>query len=192
MGTRSRTIAENPFRVGVKDAFLLQVVRHGVLREKWCLQTDFGPNPFAFGVRCIGRVIAASAAAELGTEIGRSGFDRTGWISRQAASPTVPETSIFNFRTAMLNFLPETQTRRKVIEKSRFCPSQCLRASVVELTMREPLVQHEIDEDSGQRYIHPKGPCPSRDHAMLVITCTQSPVQRNDRERNDHDCERYM
>ncbi|MBZ5689406.1 MAG: hypothetical protein LAP86_30770 [Acidobacteriia bacterium] len=56
--------------VGVEDAFLLQVVRHGVLGEKRCLEADFGAYPFALGVGSVGWVVAAAAAAELGAEIG--------------------------------------------------------------------------------------------------------------------------
>ena len=56
--------------IRVEYAFLLQVVRHGVLRQKRCLEPDFGADPFPLGVRSAGGVIAASAAAELRTEIG--------------------------------------------------------------------------------------------------------------------------
>jgi len=40
------------------------------LGQKRGLEFDFGADPFALGVRRAGRVIAASAAAELGAEIG--------------------------------------------------------------------------------------------------------------------------
>ena len=34
------------------------------------MEADFGADPFAFGVRLVWRVIAASSAAELGAEVG--------------------------------------------------------------------------------------------------------------------------
>ena len=40
--------------IGVEHALLLQIVRHGVLRQKRRLQPDFGANPFALGVRSSG------------------------------------------------------------------------------------------------------------------------------------------
>ena len=55
--------------VCVEHALLLQVVRHGVLRQKRRLQPDFGPDPFSLGMRCVGRMVTASAAAELRTEV---------------------------------------------------------------------------------------------------------------------------
>jgi len=59
------------FHVSVEDAFLFQVVRHGVLGEKRRLEADFGADPFAFGVGSVGWVVAASAAAELRAEVHR-------------------------------------------------------------------------------------------------------------------------
>lgn len=58
------------FHICVKDAFLLHVMRHGVLSEKRCLQPDFGADPFAFGMGSVGRVVAAASAAELWPEVG--------------------------------------------------------------------------------------------------------------------------
>jgi hypothetical protein len=49
-------------------------VGNGVLGEERRLQADFGADPFAFVVRSIGRVIAASAAAELRAEVGALDF----------------------------------------------------------------------------------------------------------------------
>jgi len=57
------------FYVCVKHPLLLEVVRHGVLRQKWRLELDFGSDPFAFGMGSIRRMVAASTAAELGTEV---------------------------------------------------------------------------------------------------------------------------
>jgi len=57
--------------VGDEDALLFEVVGHGVLSQKRGLETDFGSDPFALAVRRAGRMIAASAAAELRTEVGR-------------------------------------------------------------------------------------------------------------------------
>jgi hypothetical protein len=53
----------------VEDTVLLKVVGHGVLRQKRCLEADFGANPLALRVGSFGRMVAASAAAELGAEI---------------------------------------------------------------------------------------------------------------------------
>jgi hypothetical protein len=54
----------------VEDALLFKIVRDGVLGEEWGLEFDFGADPFAFGMRSVGRVIATAAAAELGAEVG--------------------------------------------------------------------------------------------------------------------------
>ena len=45
-------------------------MRDRVLRQKRRLQADFGADPFAFRVRSVWRVVAASTAAELGAEVG--------------------------------------------------------------------------------------------------------------------------
>ena len=45
-------------------------MRHGVLSQKRRLQADFGADPFAFGVGCVGGMIAAASAAELRAEVG--------------------------------------------------------------------------------------------------------------------------
>ena len=58
------------FYIGVENAFLLQVVGHGILGKKRRLEADFGADPFAFGVRGIRRVVAAASAAKLRTEVG--------------------------------------------------------------------------------------------------------------------------
>jgi len=58
------------FHICVQNAFLLKVVRHGVLGQKRRLETDFGADPFAFGMGCVGRMVAAAATAELRAEIG--------------------------------------------------------------------------------------------------------------------------
>src|ERR1700757_4942135 len=71
-------------------------------------------------------------------------------ISRQASSPTVPETSIF---------------RRSV---------------AISLTVREPAVEHEINQDAGYAHVHPERPSPSGDGAMTIIAAPQPPAQRND------------
>jgi hypothetical protein len=42
----------------------------GVLGQERGLDVDFGSDPFAFGVGSVGGVMAASAAAELGAEVG--------------------------------------------------------------------------------------------------------------------------
>jgi hypothetical protein len=56
--------------VGVEDAFLLEIMGHGVLGEKWRLEPDFSADPFALAVWGVGRMIAASATAELRAEVG--------------------------------------------------------------------------------------------------------------------------
>jgi len=57
------------FYVRVEHAFLLQVVRHGVLGQKRRLEPDFSAYPFAFGMRSIRRMVTAAAAAELRAEV---------------------------------------------------------------------------------------------------------------------------
>ena len=58
------------FYVGIEDAFLLEVVGHGVLGEKGRLEAYLGANPFAFDVGSVGRVVATASAAELWAEVG--------------------------------------------------------------------------------------------------------------------------
>jgi hypothetical protein len=48
---------------------LLEIVRDCILRQKRRQDADFGADPFAFGVRRIGRMVAAASAAELRTEV---------------------------------------------------------------------------------------------------------------------------
>jgi len=55
--------------VCVEHAFLLEVVRHGVLGQKWRLEPDFGTYPLALGMGSVGRMVAAAATAELRAEI---------------------------------------------------------------------------------------------------------------------------
>ncbi len=54
----------------IKHPVLLEIMRHGVLRQKWRLEPDFCAYPFALGMRSIGRMITASTAAELRAEVG--------------------------------------------------------------------------------------------------------------------------
>lgn len=56
--------------IRIQHMILFEIMRDGVLRQKRCLQPDLGADPFAPSVRRVERVIAASAAAELGTKIG--------------------------------------------------------------------------------------------------------------------------
>src|ERR1035441_9494765 len=71
------------YDIGVEHALLLQIMRNGILGQKWRLEPDFGSDPGAFGISvppCFawrhgrgGRGHMAweeSAAAELGTEVG--------------------------------------------------------------------------------------------------------------------------
>ena len=57
------------FYVCVKHPLLLEVVRHGVLRQKWRLEPDFSANPFALDMRSVRRMIASSAASKLWAEV---------------------------------------------------------------------------------------------------------------------------
>jgi hypothetical protein len=56
--------------VGVQHAVLFQIIGNGILGQKRRLEPDFSSNPLAFIMRSVGRVVAASAAAELRTELG--------------------------------------------------------------------------------------------------------------------------
>lgn len=55
--------------VRVEHGLLLEVVGHCILRQKRCLEPNFSADPLAFGVRSIRRMVAASTAAELWTEV---------------------------------------------------------------------------------------------------------------------------
>ena len=48
---------------------MFEVMGHGVLGQKRRLQADFRSDPFAFGVRSVGRMVAASSASELRAEV---------------------------------------------------------------------------------------------------------------------------
>ena len=56
--------------VGIEHALLLQIVRRGVLRQKGCLQSDFGADPFAFRMGLVRRMVATPTTSELGTKVG--------------------------------------------------------------------------------------------------------------------------
>src|SRR5690348_12015018 len=56
--------------IGVEHAVLFEIMGNSVLRQKRRLEADFGADPFAFLVRLIERVVAASATAELRAEVG--------------------------------------------------------------------------------------------------------------------------
>src|SRR5580700_2676421 len=58
------------YDIGVEYAVLLQIMRDGVLGEERRLELDFGTDPGALWVWSILRVVAKSAAAELGAELG--------------------------------------------------------------------------------------------------------------------------
>jgi hypothetical protein len=55
--------------IGVEHAVLFQIMRNRILRQKRRLNPDLGSDPFSFGVRGAGRVIAAASTAELWTEV---------------------------------------------------------------------------------------------------------------------------
>ena len=59
-------------------------------------------------------------------------------------------------------------------------------------TVREPLVEHEIDDDSGDRHVHPEGPGPARYGAVFVVTAFQTSGQGDDGHWYDYDRERYV
>src|SRR5580692_6957273 len=58
------------------------------------------------------------------------------------------------------------------------------------LAMREPLIQHEVYEYSGDADIHPQWPCPARDRAMAIVAPSQPATQGDDHHRHNHDGER--
>lgn len=49
---------------------MLEVMRHGVLRQKRRLEPDLGPDPLALGMGRVRGMITAAAAAKLRTEVG--------------------------------------------------------------------------------------------------------------------------
>ena len=57
--------------VGIEHSILPEIMGHGVLREKGCLESNLRADPFALGVRLIGGVVAAPATAKLGAKISR-------------------------------------------------------------------------------------------------------------------------
>ena len=66
------------------------------------------------------------------------------------------------------------------------------RVRMSESRVREPLVQHEVHDDARDGNVHPQGPGPARDRAMLGIARLQSAVQSDDRHWNDDDGQRNM
>src|SRR5579872_2749290 len=56
--------------IRVQHPILLQIMRNGILRQKRRLKLNLSPNPFAFIVRGIRRVLAVSAAAILRPKFG--------------------------------------------------------------------------------------------------------------------------
>ena len=57
------------FHIRVEHAFLLQIVRHGVLRQKRRLEPDFSPNPLTLRVWSIRRMVTSTTTAKLRTEV---------------------------------------------------------------------------------------------------------------------------
>lgn len=65
-----RNYNRNPLlHIGIEYALLLQIVRHGILCQKRRLEPDLGPDPFAFSMRPVGRMVTASTTAELRSEV---------------------------------------------------------------------------------------------------------------------------
>jgi hypothetical protein len=56
--------------IGIEYAFLLQIMRDGVLRQERSQELDFSADPFAFRMRGVGGVVAAATATELWAEVG--------------------------------------------------------------------------------------------------------------------------
>jgi hypothetical protein len=56
--------------VRVQHAFLLQIVRDRILRQQRRLHANFRAHPFTLSVGRVGRVIAWTSRAELGTKRG--------------------------------------------------------------------------------------------------------------------------
>src|ERR1700685_382573 len=117
-------------RVGVQHALLFQVVRNRVLRQKRRRDLNFSANPFAFGVWSVGRMIAASTAAELRAELGALNLiellDLTpGFIAHRAGDIDLQS----NPRHRQVF---TTETRRTKIKGLRKIISPCLGVSVVD------------------------------------------------------------
>src|ERR1700730_820121 len=53
LGTKDYSLHD----VSVKHSILFEIMRNRVLGQKWRLEADFGPDPFALGVRSIGCII---------------------------------------------------------------------------------------------------------------------------------------
>ncbi len=48
--------------IGIQYTFLLEVMRHGILRQERRLDLNVGADPFALRMRCINRVVASPPA----------------------------------------------------------------------------------------------------------------------------------
>jgi len=198
------------FHVGVEDTFLLEIVRHGVLGQKRRLEPDFGANPFTFAMWCAGRMVAASAAAELRAEIGALDLIELADLLPSGVAHRVGHVDFevqhahdffFHHRgAAMAIILSEAvvQAERRISRRTVSAPREIPRRggenarlrddafpASLRSTVREPLVQHEIDNHARNRYIHPKRPGPARDGAVLGIAALESAGQRNDCQRHD-------
>src|SRR5271157_378868 len=189
-------------------------MRHGVLGQKRRLEPDLGANPFTFAVRCVWRVIAAAAAAELGAEVGTLNLIEVmdlapGGIAHRAGNVNLKsECRHKNQRRGLTGTCGSgslTRTERiedppAIFATSSAPPSFARHERVRDpfphdhgkSRMREPLVQHEVHNHACNGNIHPKRPGPARNGAMLFVTRFQSAIQRYDSQRNNNDGQGHM
>ncbi len=132
-------------------------------------------------------MIAASPAAELRTKIRTLDLIELASIPRQASSPTVPETSIFNLTTAIDQFVTDVVLLRLCtfvsFEDNAFksltqCDTRSLRWK--HWSRGEQMIKHEIHNHAGDRNVHPQRISPARDGAVAIKAFPQSADQRNE------------
>src|ERR1017187_943391 len=125
-------------------------MRNRILGQKRRLELDFGSDPFAFGVRRIRSVIAASAAAKLRAEVGALDLVERldlapGFVTD--SSGDVDFQSHDQHRAKTIHHGDTESLRKNILGCFVFSVSLCLRGE--KLAMRKPLVQHEVYEHAG-------------------------------------------
>src|ERR1700685_1889338 len=66
------------------------------------------------------------------------------------------------------------------------------RQSSIVLAVREPAIQHEVNQNAGNADVHPQRPRPFGDGAVTGVAGAQAAAQRDDHHGDNYDGERHM
>ena len=123
---------------------MLEVMRHGVLRQKRRLEPDLGPDPLALGMGRVRGMITAAAAAKLRTEVGTLNLIVLLDLPPRGITDGSGNVNL-EFQDGHTCF--STTEARSHGENNIFFFLVPL-VFVVNLRMRKPTVQHEVHNDT--------------------------------------------